>query len=241
MRLGNTSDLTTPLPSWITTRRPAATRWMRRTSRSTWSTGGNAGSGQVGPRSDLATTRQAPSSPCSRDLFGTDRRPISAPWTSRALSPAFPVQSLAGFMNRLPFSLLGSLRTRIRFQRMVARLALQLCVTHPPARGNPALIQRLPHRAPGLLLMPAIAKTALRGQRRDVGKSQIQRCLVGQSSQFPHPRRVYQPRPTRHSHQHSGRRRVPSPGVVLANFVGGQGAPNERVRNGGLSSTGRTQ
>src|SRR6187551_3948816 len=57
------------------------------------------------------------------------------------LTAAFLVHSFRGFMNGLPFLLLGSLCVRIRFKRVMARLALQFSVAHPPIRGNAAVVK----------------------------------------------------------------------------------------------------
>src|SRR3982750_4200680 len=81
------------------------------------------------------------------------------------LAIAHAVHPLVGLMDCFPLLLLGSLGSRIRFQRVVACFVLQLRVTRPPAWGNPALLQSLSYRAPRLLLMAAIGKAALLGQR----------------------------------------------------------------------------
>lgn len=90
---------------------------------------------------------------------------------SRVLMTPFPVHSFFGFMNRLPYLLLGSPGSRIRLKCVVACLALKLRATHPPARRNPASLQSRSNRALRLLLMPVIGKAALLGRRSDFRES----------------------------------------------------------------------
>src|SRR6516164_6080683 len=79
---------------------------------------------------------------------------------------SFRVHSFFGFMNRLPYVLLGSLGFRIRLKPVVASLALQLHVTHPPARRNPAFFESLSDRALRLLLMPGNRQNGIRSVER---------------------------------------------------------------------------
>jgi hypothetical protein len=67
---------------------------------------------------------------------------------------SFRVHSFFGLMNRLPYLLLGSLALESASSRWWRGLALQLHVTHHPARRNPAFFESLSNRALRLLLMP---------------------------------------------------------------------------------------
>ena len=87
------------------------------------------------------------------------------------LMTSFRVHSFLGFMNRLPYLLLGSLGSRIRLKPVVACLALQLHVTHPPARRNPAFFESLSNRALRLLLMPGKRQNGIRSVERFQGVS----------------------------------------------------------------------
>ena len=82
---------------------------------------------------------------------------------------SFRIQSFFGLMNRLPYLLLGSLGSRIRLKPVVASLALQLQVTHPPARRNPAFFESLSNRALRLLLMPGNRQNGIRSVERFQG------------------------------------------------------------------------
>ena len=84
---------------------------------------------------------------------------------------SFRVHSFLGFMNRLPYLLLGSLGSRIRLKPVVACLALQLHVTHPPARRNPAFFESPSNRALRLLLMPGKRQNGIRSIERFQGIS----------------------------------------------------------------------
>src|SRR5689334_16011207 len=55
------------------------------------------------------------------------------------LMTSFPVHSPVRFMNGFPFLFFGALGAHIRFQRVVAHLALQFRITRPSVWRNPVL------------------------------------------------------------------------------------------------------
>lgn len=82
---------------------------------------------------------------------------------------SFRVHSFFGLMNRLPYLLLGSLALESASSRWWRGLALQLHVTHPPARRNPAFFESLSNRARRLLLMPGKRQNGIRPVERFQG------------------------------------------------------------------------
>ena len=75
---------------------------------------------------------------------------------------------------------------------------------------EPAVVDRLAHRTPGLLVVLAVAEPALVHQLEHVGEGSLDAAARQPQRQRPHPRRVDQPAAAGHGDQLGGHGRVPT-------------------------------